>query len=733
MRKIRAKYYIRKGIIRERGGDLPAAIDNIQHGLKLNPDQPEQIFACLGNLYLSVKNYDMAQSTFQRLIEKYPDSVLGYSGLAMVAQKQKDWETALKFWDICLAKNTGDVTPWWLVKRAFALLETGRYNEARELFLYIRDTQPDEEWGYYGLAHVTRKLSGARGELQLLEEQIEKFPNQHKIKMRYGLLLREFGRYDEAEACFQHLKDRWPNDKDVLSALFWTARASRQYDLAVKRSEELIQKFPGNDEIIILHLHALIDTLEYDRALLIFDQHLSDKSGPDYLIMKAAIYWEQLEEDKALREIDILGTKYPKNLSIALKKAGFLGNLFRSSGDRAYLNQALQVLDGFGGEESIDEHILEKIIEISILLNQKEDALKMIARIPAFQSQKGMELKAWACHIEGDEDGAKEIWQSMQGHYYLPHVQFPNPDELKCTATNPIQISQESILVFTVVRNERWRLPWFLEYYRSLGVDRFFFVDNDSSDGTAEFLQEQEDVYVFWTDQNYAKSYSGMQWVNWLVEEYGSDCWCLYVDVDEALIFPGMEKRSLKALASYMAKKGTEAMYAFMLDMYEPGFQSKTKNEDYKGFLEDYPMFDSQYLWINSIYCPYRYTEGGVRVRLQIHENQTKTPIIRGGRGIKFLMSSHRVSPAVLTDVTGVLLHFKLAGDFENAFANDLVVNTRMPQCKRRHWGYLQSLHKLAPENCNNSENAVSYRSSQQLLDLGLIKTSADFETGKYD
>ena len=50
------------------------------------------------------------------------------------------------------------------------------------------------------------------------------------------------------------------------------------------------------------------------------------------------------------------------------------------------------------------------------------------------------------------------------------------------------QIVPGNILSFCTIRNEQPRLPYFLKYYRELGVDHFLFVDNDSADATAEYL-----------------------------------------------------------------------------------------------------------------------------------------------------------------------------------------------------------------------------------------------------
>ncbi len=44
------------------------------------------------------------------------------------------------------------------------------------------------------------------------------------------------------------------------------------------------------------------------------------------------------------------------------------------------------------------------------------------------------------------------------------------------------------------LRDERVRLPWFLHYYRAMGVRHFLMVDNASTDGSTEYLRNQPDV-----------------------------------------------------------------------------------------------------------------------------------------------------------------------------------------------------------------------------------------------
>jgi Glycosyl transferase family 2 len=59
--------------------------------------------------------------------------------------------------------------------------------------------------------------------------------------------------------------------------------------------------------------------------------------------------------------------------------------------------------------------------------------------------------------------------------------------DLKRLDKHRISEDKNEIRLFGIVRNENLRLPYFLDYHRSIGVARFFIVDNDSGDGTAVF------------------------------------------------------------------------------------------------------------------------------------------------------------------------------------------------------------------------------------------------------
>ena len=132
-------------------------------------------------------------------------------------------------------------------------------------------------------------------------------------------------------------------------------------------------------------------------------------------------------------------------------------------------------------------------------------------------------------------------------------------------------IGRNEILLFCTLRNERIRLPFFLSYYREMGVGHFLFVDNGSDDGTREYLAMQGDVSVWTTQASYRQARFGMDWLTLLQRRHGHNHWCLTVDADEFLVYPFCETRPLRALTDWLDLSQVRSFSTLLLDMYPKG------------------------------------------------------------------------------------------------------------------------------------------------------------------
>lgn len=236
-------------------------------------------------------------------------------------------------------------------------------------------------------------------------------------------------------------------------------------------------------------------------------------------------------------------------------------------------------------------------------------------------------------------------------------------------------IGPGAILAFSTVRNEKPRLPYFLDYYRGLGVTHFLFVDNGSTDGTAEFLAHAPDVSLWHTDAPYRFSKFGRDWLNWLKFRYAHGHWTLTLDPDEFLIYPFCETRPLSALCHWLDQSGIRSFGTMMLDMYPRGSLTDESYREGQDPFELAPWFDpGNYVISKNERYGNLWIQGGPRARAHFADRPfeapslNKIPLVKWSRKYVYVSSTHMLLPRGLNLVydeaggekaTGCLLHAK--------------------------------------------------------------------------
>ncbi len=248
--------------------------------------------------------------------------------------------------------------------------------------------------------------------------------------------------------------------------------------------------------------------------------------------------------------------------------------------------------------------------------------------------------------------------------------------DLKAVQDNTNKIKENDILLMSVMRNEKIRLPYFLDYYRKLGINHFLCVDNNSDDGTREYLSGQPDVSLWWTDVGYKNATFGLDWSNYLLRRYAHKHWVLTVDPDEFFIYPFCDTRPIRALTDWLDDTGVRSFGTMLIDMYpETGIMDAPYHEGQNPF-EVAPWFDSGNFMItrNPTYGNL-WIQGGARARVFFQNNPLKAPalnkipLVKWHRRYAYVSSTHALLPRGLNQVyeeqggektSGALLHAKL-------------------------------------------------------------------------
>ncbi len=334
------------------------------------------------------------------------------------------------------------------------------------------------------------------------------------------------------------------------------------------------------------------------------------------------------------------------------------------------------------------------------------------------------------------------LWRALRARHALTPI-----------ADRSRAIRRGDILAFATVRNESARLGAFLDHYRRLGVAHFLFVDNDSTDGGAEHLAAQPDVSVWRSGASYRAARFGMDWINWLLMRHGAGHWCLTVDADELLVYPGHDSQPLPALTAWLDGAGVPAMAALMLDLYPRGALSRAASPHRGNSGGDSgadpsadPSADpgadpvAALGWFDAwgydwCYLPRHRAisiRGGVRQRVffadrpELAPHLHKTPLVRWRRSYAYLSSTHVLLPrqlnvgfdARLERPTGVLLHTK--------FLPEILAKSAEDRLRREHFTHAERYDDYYRDILDDpdlwSPEAQRYEGWRQLAQLGLMQ-----------
>jgi hypothetical protein len=345
------------------------------------------------------------------------------------------------------------------------------------------------------------------------------------------------------------------------------------------------------------------------------------------------------------------------------------------------------------------------------------------------------------------------------------------PPDIKRLDEHWIPADKNEIRLFGVVRNENLRLPYFLDYYRRLGVSRFFIVDNDSKDGTMEFLLAQPDCSVFHTAGSYGSTVSGLSWLNPLINEYGEGYWIILADADEILVYPHCEERKLPEFCAWLDRHMYQGIFTLLLDMYSSCPLNRVNYQRGENFLNVCDHFDRDYFFVRRLGLPFLKPAfpalepiGGPRLRLCYPGQNTprlwprlreklarrlsplcsryglarvlgaegpapqsfKIPLVKWKRGFAFV-NSHRLNPIQLAPVTGALLHCKYFQDFSARVQDAIERNAHFDNSTEyRRYGELLSKDTALSMVY---EGSVKYTDSASLLELRLITSGPEWGT----
>lgn len=237
----------------------------------------------------------------------------------------------------------------------------------------------------------------------------------------------------------------------------------------------------------------------------------------------------------------------------------------------------------------------------------------------------------------------------------------------------------EDVIAIVLVRNGSYYLDAFLAHYRALGIHHFAFIDNGSTDDTLVRIAREPGTVI---DQCTLPLAGFEDLIRaYPAQTYGRDRWCLYVDMDEILVFEGAARHGIRALTRYMEGQGHTALMAQMLEMFPKAPLSQVADLPYAQVLRDFIYYDISTIDRFAYHSPaipfsallsrnrisakgLEFYFGGVRGKVFGEACcLTKHPLVFNGPGVTPAPHPHLSMGVTVSDVTAVLKHYKFAND----------------------------------------------------------------------
>jgi hypothetical protein len=134
-------------------------------------------------------------------------------------------------------------------------------------------------------------------------------------------------------------------------------------------------------------------------------------------------------------------------------------------------------------------------------------------------------------------------------------------------------------------------LPWFLTYYRKLGVNFFVFLDISADQNLTKHLGETTDCAV-WIPKGLMQPGKTIHALNYLRHKYARKKWCLSVEPYDFLVFPKSETRHIRDLTDFLESEQRRHVYAIVVDAYGEVPASEMQFSDSLSPFEQLPYFD---------------------------------------------------------------------------------------------------------------------------------------------
>lgn len=244
-----------------------------------------------------------------------------------------------------------------------------------------------------------------------------------------------------------------------------------------------------------------------------------------------------------------------------------------------------------------------------------------------------------------------------------------------------MKLGPTEVMVTLLARDAEWFIRPFLEHHFALGAAHVLVIDNGSTDDTVKICSGYDRVTVLQNLLPANVHESGFR--SNFSQRIASGGWIMFADADEMIELPLAGPDALSGLTDYCNERGYTAVLGQMLDRFSTAHYDELKTLSYdkaRQALNCYSLREMkkiayhdrdavEFAWHlrenisenNGV----NFHRGGVRQELFAESPfLSKHTLVRNLPGVVPMVHPHCASGVRVADVTLLIHHYKLAGDW---------------------------------------------------------------------
>jgi tetratricopeptide (TPR) repeat protein len=303
-----------------------------------------------------------------------------------------------------------------------------------------------EDFPYIERFHkaVREKMAGNLEESKkLYKECLEENSKDDAVYFGLGEIAREQKMNSKALEYFQKAADIDPNNIFYTQELAYIQYEKAEFEEAVENFKKLTDHEPRNVDWLYGYGQVLVYSKKYEEAINAFNK-LQDQVGvvPEIMIMKADLYQELKQDDKAEETLLALKKEFPQNIEVLKTVIGF----YEERGDQ---------------EKAI--RLIKELVE-----NEPENGVAQFILAQEFIRNDNREgfLKAMPAIIASPDVQVPEKMQLLKHMYTLPNLDESMVLELSKSLAETHKNSAESLTFRAEVLSQIGQTKEALKFYR---------------------------------------------------------------------------------------------------------------------------------------------------------------------------------------------------------------------------------------------------------------------------